>query len=179
VCRAASGVCDVAETCDGSSVACPADGFVASNTSCADPECSVAGSCQSGQCTEAPACNAVIVAGSGTVPSRQALTLTVHPEPPDDGAPVKVTVQGFVDLGARGRIDLTKPIAITKLLHRVAKSSNGFTVNFRVRPLGKKIKKVAAKSGRRTLPVTYHVTETHRGAVTVEISRVVVYSVSF
>ena len=34
VCRAATGVCDAAETCDGSSGACPADGFASTTTEC-------------------------------------------------------------------------------------------------------------------------------------------------
>ncbi len=33
-CRAANGVCDVAETCNGSSPSCPADGFAAASTEC-------------------------------------------------------------------------------------------------------------------------------------------------
>src|SRR5205814_3102172 len=43
VCRAAAGLCDVAETCTGSSPACPADGFAANTTSCT-------GTSQSGAC---------------------------------------------------------------------------------------------------------------------------------
>src|SRR5213595_444357 len=35
-CRAAAGECDVAETCDGSSTACPTDFFKASGTTCTD-----------------------------------------------------------------------------------------------------------------------------------------------
>src|SRR5207244_2696427 len=34
VCRAAAGVCDVDETCTGSSTVCPADGFQSSSTVC-------------------------------------------------------------------------------------------------------------------------------------------------
>jgi hypothetical protein len=33
-CRVSAGVCDVAETCDGASTACPADGFASSSTVC-------------------------------------------------------------------------------------------------------------------------------------------------
>lgn len=47
VCRAASGLCDVAEVCDGASTACPADAVVASGTTCriAAGVCDVAESC--------------------------------------------------------------------------------------------------------------------------------------
>src|SRR5690348_1596389 len=41
VCRSAAGVCDVDETCDGTSADCPADGFAASAAVCR----SSAGSC--------------------------------------------------------------------------------------------------------------------------------------
>ena len=34
ICRASAGVCDVAETCNGTSTTCPADGFAASGTTC-------------------------------------------------------------------------------------------------------------------------------------------------
>src|SRR5207247_7024520 len=36
VCRAAAGECDLAESCDGSSTACPTDVFKASGTTCTD-----------------------------------------------------------------------------------------------------------------------------------------------
>ena len=47
VCRAAPGACDLADTCDGSSPACPADTFVAASTACRPSvgECDVAESC--------------------------------------------------------------------------------------------------------------------------------------
>jgi len=52
VCRAAAGVCDVAETCTGTAAACPADGFAAAGTSCpadgnvcSDDVCDGAGAC--------------------------------------------------------------------------------------------------------------------------------------
>jgi subtilisin family serine protease len=35
-CRAASGICDVAETCTGSAVACPADGYAGTSKTCRD-----------------------------------------------------------------------------------------------------------------------------------------------
>lgn len=46
-CRDANGACDVAELCDGSSAACPADGFVSAGTECraATGVCDVAESC--------------------------------------------------------------------------------------------------------------------------------------
>jgi FG-GAP repeat protein len=47
VCRAASGACDVAETCNGTSTSCPADGFTAASTVCraAAGACDVAERC--------------------------------------------------------------------------------------------------------------------------------------
>ena len=47
VCRASGGVCDVAETCNGTSLACPADGKAAAGTLCrsANGVCDVAESC--------------------------------------------------------------------------------------------------------------------------------------
>ena len=47
VCRAASGVCDVAESCDGVSTTCPADGVATNGTTCriAAGVCDVAESC--------------------------------------------------------------------------------------------------------------------------------------
>ncbi|MBI5481607.1 MAG: hypothetical protein HY906_22310, partial [Deltaproteobacteria bacterium] len=40
VCRAAVGACDVAETCTGTSAACPADAFVDASVQCRAPSCS-------------------------------------------------------------------------------------------------------------------------------------------
>jgi hypothetical protein len=47
VCRAAAGACDVAETCNGTSLACPADGFASPSTACraAAGECDLADNC--------------------------------------------------------------------------------------------------------------------------------------
>src|SRR5206468_444132 len=47
VCRAAAGVCDVAETCTGTSTACPANTFLPSSTACraAANECDVVENC--------------------------------------------------------------------------------------------------------------------------------------
>jgi len=47
VCRSGAGVCDVAESCTGSSAACPSDGFVAGGTQCR---------CAAGVCDVAEAC---------------------------------------------------------------------------------------------------------------------------
>jgi len=49
-CRASAGQCDVAETCSGSSGACPADGFASSATSCT-------GTSQGGACDGADHCS--------------------------------------------------------------------------------------------------------------------------
>ena len=50
VCRAASDVCDVTETCDGASPSCPADGFAPATTECraAADQCDVAETCTGG-----------------------------------------------------------------------------------------------------------------------------------
>ena len=51
VCRSATSVCDVAETCSGSSAACPANVFVPNGTSCSDGDvCDGAEMCQAGAC---------------------------------------------------------------------------------------------------------------------------------
>jgi hypothetical protein len=50
-CRAATGTCDVAESCTGSSGACPADGFQSNGTVCTDNNaCTQTDTCQSGAC---------------------------------------------------------------------------------------------------------------------------------
>ena len=56
VCRPASGTCDVAETCDGAALACPADAFASATTICraAQGTCDVAETC-SGAAAECPA----------------------------------------------------------------------------------------------------------------------------
>lgn len=62
VCRAAVGACDVAEMCDGTTTACPADGFAVGMT-CrpATGECDVAE-----QCGAAPNCPTDLFVGAGT-----------------------------------------------------------------------------------------------------------------
>jgi N-acetylneuraminic acid mutarotase len=63
-CRASAGVCDVAESCTGSSPTCPADGFVTSGTQCraSGGVCDVAESCTG----TSAACPADAVASAGT-----------------------------------------------------------------------------------------------------------------
>src|SRR5205814_5235313 len=64
VCRAAAGLCDVAETCTGSSTACPADGFQPSTVACR----ASAGECDPQEtCTgTGPGCPADAKAPAGT-----------------------------------------------------------------------------------------------------------------
>ncbi len=55
VCRPAAGECDVAETCTGSSAACPADGFKQNGTACNDGNlCTENDQCSNGQCVGTP-----------------------------------------------------------------------------------------------------------------------------
>jgi len=63
-CRAAAGVCDTAETCDGSSNACPADTFQASTVECRSStgDCDVAENCTGAS----PTCPADAPAPDGT-----------------------------------------------------------------------------------------------------------------
>jgi len=51
VCRAAAGPCDVAETCDGVSGACPADAKEPDGTSCALDACTKGATCIGGTCS--------------------------------------------------------------------------------------------------------------------------------
>ncbi|MFM8409891.1 MAG: hypothetical protein ACKOCT_06400, partial [Alphaproteobacteria bacterium] len=64
VCRAASGACDVAETCTGSSATCPADGVASSGTECraASGVCDLAETCDG----TTKACPTDAVKSSGT-----------------------------------------------------------------------------------------------------------------
>ncbi|TAK24010.1 MAG: hypothetical protein EPO40_24925, partial [Myxococcaceae bacterium] len=66
VCRASAGVCDVAESCNGSGSACPADGFAASSTVC---RAALSGGCDVAErCTgSTAACPADGVVAAGTV----------------------------------------------------------------------------------------------------------------
>ncbi|KAJ3017832.1 hypothetical protein HKX48_003366 [Thoreauomyces humboldtii] len=50
VCRSATGVCDITETCNGTSSICPVDLFVADKVTCAI-DATTNGQCASGQCT--------------------------------------------------------------------------------------------------------------------------------
>jgi len=65
VCRSSAGACDVAETCDGASTACPADGFVSTTTVCRSGvgDCDVAETCTG----SSAACPADSVAPATTV----------------------------------------------------------------------------------------------------------------
>jgi len=69
VCRASAGVCDIAETCTGSSATCPTDQFQPSGTSCDDvlycnghETCDGAGTCQSGTTVSCTANNILGIA---------------------------------------------------------------------------------------------------------------------
>jgi hypothetical protein len=46
VCRPSTGSCDIAESCNGVSMSCPADTYIADGTTCSN------GACRSGQCTQ-------------------------------------------------------------------------------------------------------------------------------
>jgi RHS repeat-associated protein len=59
LCRASTGGCDVAETCTGSSAACPADAFKPNGTSCDDGKsCTTGDVCTSGVCGGTVSCAA-------------------------------------------------------------------------------------------------------------------------
>ena len=64
-CRASAGVCDVAETCNGTALTCPADGFLTAGTTCraASGVCDVAETCSG----TSAACPANGFAAAGTV----------------------------------------------------------------------------------------------------------------
>src|SRR5207244_4111883 len=63
-CRASAGVCDVAETCTGTSTTCPADGFASSSTQCraSAGECDPAENCPG----NGPNCPADAKSAAGT-----------------------------------------------------------------------------------------------------------------
>src|SRR6185369_10316286 len=65
VCRLATGPCDVAESCDGVSLACPPDAGLPDGTSCGagDPPC-VAAVCHGGVCTADRETGGCLVSGS-------------------------------------------------------------------------------------------------------------------
>lgn len=59
-CRGSAGVCDVAEVCNGSSTACPADAFRSSSTQCRAASCANGTATQAANCTgSSPACPGV------------------------------------------------------------------------------------------------------------------------
>ncbi len=60
VCRASAGACDLAETCNGASIVCPADGRATDGTSCDDGlVCNGTSTCTAGACTPGmtPSCD--------------------------------------------------------------------------------------------------------------------------
>jgi hypothetical protein len=60
-CRAAAGQCDAAETCSGTSTACPADAMQADGTTCDDGDASTAGDvCLGGSCSGVDPCIGVV-----------------------------------------------------------------------------------------------------------------------
>ena len=88
VCRAKAGACDVAETCSGSSVTCPADGFVANGTSCSDGNvCNGAETCTNGTCTAGTAlvCNDNNVCTTDTCNTSTGCVYTNNTGPCSDG----------------------------------------------------------------------------------------------
>src|SRR5262249_19525812 len=88
VCREATGVCDVAETCTGTGPDCPEDGFKSATTSCNDDNaCTVGDHCSgSGDvCVggDAAACDGACLTGvcdsrSGCLPKQGAKARTCH-----------------------------------------------------------------------------------------------------
>jgi hypothetical protein len=61
ICRTAAGACDVAETCNGTSTSCPADGFALASTSCT-------GASQDGACDNDVADHCTDPSASATTP---------------------------------------------------------------------------------------------------------------
>jgi hypothetical protein len=106
LCRAAGGVCDVAEACTGASVFCPSDLKAPNGTSCSDGNtCTANDACQAGTCTGAaiPAPSEVAnvtfdaAAGKltwnalgGALPVQYDVTRGLTTQPPEGGAPGSV-----------------------------------------------------------------------------------------
>ncbi len=65
-CRPSAGSCDVAETCDGASPACPLDQFAPTGLACADGFCDGLGTCASG-CTPGATCSTGNLCATGTI----------------------------------------------------------------------------------------------------------------
>src|SRR5207302_6690195 len=97
VCRPVAGQCDAAETCTGTSITCPADGFEPDGTTCDDGNaCTTADACSNGACiggppTVCPPCEICVApsgcavgpkAGCDAVTALQAASLELK-----DGAP--------------------------------------------------------------------------------------------
>lgn len=78
VCRASTGSCDPAESCDGSSAVCPADVTADDGTACTDTSTNLTGlACASGQCTSRDEqCQAVLGTGVSACSSDSGCTLT-------------------------------------------------------------------------------------------------------
>ena len=117
-CRASAGECDVAEACDGTSPACPSDGFAPATTPCTtdgnvctDDQCDGAGVCthpagnagavcrsDAGQCDVAELCD-------GSTPACPADGFAPDGTPCDDGAPC--TIDDQCTAGACGGSSMT------------------------------------------------------------------------
>ncbi|MBM4246313.1 MAG: hypothetical protein FJ148_21355 [Deltaproteobacteria bacterium] len=90
LCRAASGVCDVAETCDGASPTCPTNGFAADGTACpADTNPCTRDQCDgSGTCAHPPGnAGTVCRAASGACDVAETCDGVSSGCPADDGLP--------------------------------------------------------------------------------------------
>jgi hypothetical protein len=67
-CRSSAGQCDVAESCTGSSGACPADGFASNGTSCNDTDPTTCTDvCTAGSCAGTPVAEPLEINGSLTI----------------------------------------------------------------------------------------------------------------
>lgn len=78
VCRAAASACDVAETCDGIALACPADAVAANGAACAGGTCR-AGVCEAGPSSTTPPGSDPSPAPAGVAPESGCSTAPGHP----------------------------------------------------------------------------------------------------
>lgn len=90
-CRAAQGVCDIAETCTGNAAACPGDMTMPDGMSCSGGNgvsaCSAADTCKAGACVNndipagaacgSDACHLEVCTASGTCPTASGLVVTI------------------------------------------------------------------------------------------------------
>ena len=106
MCRAAGGVCDVAEACTGASVFCPSDLKAPNGTTCSDGDaCTEGDACQAGACAGAPipapgeVAHVTFDAATGTLtwdalggalPVQYDVSRGLTTQPPTDGAPASV-----------------------------------------------------------------------------------------